>query len=106
MFNLRSFLFLFGCLLLLADIGIANATAEVKIGEPENYCVVYCYIRVPFSIANYEATHKIGRVFCDFDVEVTAQLPIYNSEAKTKSMQASSIGVFKVRPGKLQGMLK
>lgn len=90
-------------LLLLGGEGVASAAPVIQLEEPNNYCVVYCYVRVPFTIANYEATHKIGRVFCDFDVDVTARLPIYNGEIKTKNMQASSIGVFKSDTGKITG---
>ena len=83
------------CIALLAGMESASAAPEIKLGAPESYCVTYCYIRVPFTIPNYGATHKIGRVFCDFDVEVTAKLPVYGGETKTKSIQASPIGVFK-----------
>jgi hypothetical protein len=89
--------------LLLVVGGAANAAPVIELGKPDNYCVVYCYIRVPFTITNYDASHKIGRVFCDFDAEVTAQLPIYNGEARTKNIQASSIGVFKNDMGKATG---
>ena len=90
-------------ILLFAGEGAASAAPVIELGAPENYCVVYCYIRVPFIIANYGATHKMGRVFCEFDAEVTAQLPVYNGEARTKSMQASPIGVFKNDAGKTTG---
>jgi len=81
----------------------AEAAPVIELGTPNNYCVVYCYIRVPFTITNYDISHKMGRVFCDFDADVTAQLPIYNGETKTKSMQASPIGVFKNETGKVTG---
>jgi len=90
-------------ILVLVGEGVANAAPVIELGTPINYCVVYCYIRVPFTITNYDVAHKIGRVFCDFDTEVTAQLPIYNGETKTKSMQASPIGVFKNETGKVTG---
>jgi len=89
--------------LLLAGGGAANAAPVIELGTPDNYCVVYCYIRVPFTVTNYDATHKIGRIFCDFDTEVTAKLPIYNGEARTKNIQASPIGVFKNDTGKATG---
>lgn len=94
---------LLGVLLFLAKDGAANSAPVIELGTPNNYCVVYCYVRIPFTIANYEVMHKIGRVFCDFDIDVMAQLPIYNGEAKTKNMQASSIGVFKNETGKVSG---
>ena len=83
--------------------GVANAAPVIELGTPDSYCVVYCYIRVPFTITNYDVEHKIGRVFCDFDADVTAKLPIYNGEARTKNMQASPIGVFKNDTGKVIG---
>jgi len=88
---------------LLWGKGFAYATPAIEVGAPENYCVVYCYIRIPFTIANYDVAHKIGRVFCDVDAEVSAQLPIYNGETKTKNMQESAIGVFKNEAGKATG---
>ena len=90
-------------ILLFFGVGVANAAPTIELGAPDNYCVVYCYIRVPFTIANYDTSHKMGRVFCDFDAEVTARLPIYNGEARTKNMQASPIGVFKNDSGKATG---
>ena len=75
----------------------------IEMGEPENYCVTYCYIRVPFSVTNYGPGQKIGRVFCEFDAEVTATLPVYLGEARTRGMQASPIGVFKTSDGKGAG---
>ena len=86
---------LFLWVLLLAGEGSAVAAPEIKLGSPENYCVTYCYVRVPFTIPNYGVRHKIGRIFCDFDVDVVAKLPIYNGETRTKDMQTSVIGVFK-----------
>lgn len=88
--------------LLLVSANVTNAAPVIELGKPDNYCVVYCYIRVPFTITNYDA-NKIGRVFCDFDAEVTAQLPIYNGETRTKNIQASPIGVFKSDAGKVTG---
>lgn len=90
-------------ILLLAGGRAANAAPVIELGIPDNYCVVYCYIRVPFTITNYDTTHKMGRVFCDFDAEVTAELPVYNGEARTKNIQASLIGVFKNNTGTATG---
>ena len=89
--------------LLLTGEGIAYAVPTIELGTPANYCVVYCYIRVPFTIANYDVTPRMGRIFCDFDAEVTAELPIYNGEARTKNIQASPIGVFKNNAGTATG---
>jgi hypothetical protein len=85
------------------EVPVSNSGTVVEMGTPENYCVVYCYIRVPFTIAKYDVSHKIGRVFCDFDTEVTSRLPIYNGEARTKNLQATPIGVFKNEMGKATG---
>lgn len=86
---------LFLWMLLLVGEGSAVAAPEIKLGVPENYCVTYCYVRIPFTIPNYGARHKIGRIFCEFDIDVAAKLPIYNGETRTKGMQSSVIGVFK-----------
>ncbi len=90
-------------ILLLVGEGAVNAAPVIELGKPDNYCVVYCYLRVPFTITDYDVTPKIGRVFCDFDAEVTAQLPIYHGEARTKNIHASPIGVFKRDAGKVTG---
>ena len=90
-------------MLLLGEGSIVSATPVIELGTPNNYCVVYCYIRVPFTINNYNATSKIGRVFCDFDADVTAELPVFNGKAQTRNIQASPIGVFKNDMGKVTG---
>ncbi len=92
---MQSFLKILLCAMLLTGEAMANAAPVIELGTPGNYCVVYCYVRVPFSIANYGTTNKIGRVFCDFDVEVSAKLPVYNGETRARKIQVSSIGVFK-----------
>jgi len=81
----------------------ANAAPAIELGAPGNYCVVYCYIRVPFTIADYALGHKIGRVFCDFDAEVSSRLPVYNGETRAKNIQATAIGVFKSDNGVATG---
>lgn len=92
---------LISCALFLS--GIANAAPEIKLGTPESYCVTYCYIRVPFTIPNFGATHKIGRIFCDFDVDISAKLPVYDGETRTKNMKTSAIGVFKTEKETAEG---
>ena len=92
------------CGLLFTVSGNAGAAPTLEMGKPENYCVVYCYIRVPFTVKDYGGSgQKIGRVFCDFDVDVTAALPVYQGETRTKSIKTSTIGVFKTLDGKGQG---
>ena len=90
-------------ILLLSGADVANAAPIINLGTAENYCVTYCYIRIPFTIASYGATSRIGRVFCDFDADVTAQLPVYDGETRTKNMQAAVIGVFKADRGSVTG---
>jgi hypothetical protein len=87
----------------LSAPALANATPVINLGTPENYCVVSCYIRVPFTIANYESTRKMGMVFCDLEAEVDSRLPVYNGETRTKTMQASPVGVFKNTNGIFNG---
>lgn len=83
--------------------GAAYAAPEIKLGTPESYCVTYCYVRVPFTIPNFGATHKIGRVFCDFDIDISAKLPVYNGETRTKNVKTSTIGVFKTEKETAEG---
>lgn len=83
--------------------GAAEASPTITLGAANNYCSVFCYIRVPFTITHYESTQRIGRIFCDFDAEVTSRLPVYNGEPRTKIMQASPIGVFAITPGEIKG---
>jgi len=90
-------------IVLLAVADAAHAAPVIELGTPNNYCVVYCYIRVPFTISNYDTSHKMGRVFCEFDAEVMAKLPVYNGETRTKGLQASPIGVFKNETGTATG---
>ena len=94
------------CLWIWLAAGAATAHAAapaVVMGKAENYCVTYCYIRIPFTIANYDPARKMGRVFCELEADVTARLPIYNGEAKTKGVQAEAIGVFKNDAGVAKG---
>jgi hypothetical protein len=94
-----------GVLLCLLFVGakVAAAAPAINLGTPENYCVTYCYVRVPFTVANLDPSRQIGRVFCEFDVEVTARLPVYNGEAKSKDLHASPIGVFRNDAGTGKG---
>jgi hypothetical protein len=73
----------------------AEAVPAIAMGKEGSYCVTYCYVRVSFAVANYDPARKIGRVFCDMAADVTARLPVYNGEAKTREVDASVIGVFK-----------
>ena len=88
---------------LLANAGRAEASPEIIMGTPENYCVTYCYIRVPFQVTNFDPTHRTGRLFCDLEAEVSARLPVNAGEVKTKYLQASPIGVFAIKNGTYMG---
>lgn len=86
-------------LVLLFNAGLAQAAPELKLGEPENYCVTYCYIREPFEVIGYDANRRIGRIFCEFEAEISAKLPVHQGEIKTKYLKASPIGVFTNKNG-------
>jgi len=92
--------------LLALCAGMAEAAPTVTLGKDDNYCVVYCYVRVPFTITNLESTHHTGRIFCDLESVVTAKLPVYNGEARSKIVQASTIGVFAIAPGEIKGSVE
>lgn len=85
--------------LLLSGSEAIGAVPAIEMGEPENYCVIFCYVRAPFKITNYGPGERIGRVFCELEADVTAALPVYKGETKTKNMKASPIGVFKSSDG-------
>ncbi len=85
--------------MLLACVALAEAAPEVILGTPENYCVTYCYIRIPFQVTDFDPAHRTGRIFCEFEAEVSAKLPVHAGEVKTKYVQASPIGVFSNKDG-------
>jgi len=95
---MHNFRFLLSFVLFFSGTSI-NATPVIKLSEPENYCVVHCYLRNAFIIKNIKSGHRIGRIFCDFDVDVISRLPVYQGEAKKKTIIVSSIGVFKIENG-------
>jgi hypothetical protein len=90
-------------LMLLANVGLAAAAPEVIMGTPENYCVTYCYIRIPFQVTGYDPAHRTGRLFCDLEAVVSARLPVNAGEVKTKLVQASPVGVFTSKSGAAVG---
>ena len=97
--SLRSRKFLW--LLLLA--GSAHAAPQLTLGASDNYCVVTCYIRIPFTITGYESTRNIGMVYCDVDVELKSIMAAYDGHVGTKDLRQSPIGVFKNTPGTIKG---
>ena len=88
---------------LLCAPALAAATPVVTLGTPASYCVVFCYMRVPFTISGLATPPKIGRVLCEVDAEVTARLPVYNGEPRSKDLHASPIGVFRSNADSVSG---
>jgi hypothetical protein len=64
---------------------------------------VICYIRISFTITNYESTQNIGMVYCDVDAEVTSVMTAYGGQIRTKDLPQSPIGVFKNTAGTIKG---
>jgi hypothetical protein len=95
---------LFSLLALSAEL--AHAAPTITLGKADSYCVVLCYIRVPFTIANLESTQHTGRIICDLESAVTARLPVYNGETRTRIMQTTTIGVFAIAPGEIKGAVE
>ncbi len=89
--------------MLLAIAGAAEANPEIILGTPENYCVTYCYINIPFTVTGFDPAHRTGRIFCELDAEISTKLPVHAGEIKTKSLHASSIGVFINKNGAASG---
>jgi hypothetical protein len=89
------------CLLLMTEA--AHAAPQITLGTSDNYCVVTCYIRIPFTITHYESTRNIGMLYCDVDAEVTSTLPAYDGQIRTNNLRQSPIGVFKNAGGEIKG---
>ena len=79
------------------------AAPVVSLGTPVSYCVVYCYIKVPFTVGGLATPPRTGRVLCEMDAAVTARLPVYNREARSKDLHASPIGVFRSNANLVSG---
>lgn len=88
-------------LLIMAET--ANAAPMLELGASSNYCLATCYIRIPFTITNYESTRNIGMVYCDVDAEVTSIMIAYGGQIRTRILHQSSIGVFKNAAGAIKG---
>ncbi len=92
--------------LLLLMMGTVNAAPLVSTGNPDDYCVSQCYIRIPFTIANYESGRKVGMVYCDVDAEVTYVSVADDGQIRTRKMHGSPIGVFKNAVGEINGAVE
>ena len=88
---------------LLLMTGTAHAAPLLTLGISDNYCVVTCYIRIPFTATNYESTRNIGMVYCDVDPEVTSKIPAYDGQIRTRNLRQSPIGIFKNTTGTIKG---
>jgi hypothetical protein len=88
-------------LLLLA--GTAHAAPQLTLGTPDNYCVVTCYVRIPFTLTGYDSTRNIGMVYCDVDVELTSIMAAYDGQIRTRALRQSPIGIFKNTAGAING---
>ncbi len=90
------------CLLYFPLPALAD-TPVVSMGTAETYCVVHCYLKVPFTITHFQSAQKMGRVLCELDAQVSARLPVYNGELRSKMVHASPTGVFKNTNGVFSG---
>lgn len=93
-------------LLLLLISGAANAIPLVIVGKSDDYCVTFCYIRIAFTITNYESARKVGMIYCDVDAEVSAVLVANDGETRIKKIHESPIGVFKNVAGEINGAVE
>ncbi|KXS32627.1 MAG: hypothetical protein AWT59_1222 [Candidatus Gallionella acididurans] len=84
-------------------IGTAHAAPQLTLGASDNYCVVTCYVRIPFTITGYESTRNIGMVYCDVDVELKSIMAAYDGHVGSRDLRQSPIGVFKNTPGTITG---
>lgn len=100
---LRSRALISGKLLLLLLTGAAQAAPQLTLGTPDNYCVVTCYVRIPFTLTGYESTRNIGMVYCDVDVELTSVMAAYDGQVRTRDLRQSPIGIFKNIAGAING---
>lgn len=83
--------------------GSAHAAPQLTLGAPDNYCVVTCYVRIPFTITGYESARNIGMVYCDVDVELKSIMAAYDGHVGSRELRQSPIGVFKNTAGTIRG---
>jgi hypothetical protein len=96
--------FILLCLLLISEA--APAVPVITLGAADDYCVVFCYIRIPFTITHYDSTRNVGMVYCDVDAEATSIMVANNGEIRTRKMHESPIGVFKNTAGEIKGAVE
>ena len=83
-----------------------HAAPLLTLGTSDDYCMVFCYIRIPFTITHYVSTRNIGMVYCDVDAEATSAMVANNGEIRTRNMHESPIGVFKNTAGEIKGAVE
>jgi hypothetical protein len=83
--------------------GYVHAAPVLTLGTSVNYCMATCYIRIPFTIINYEPKRNIGMIYCDVEVELTSIMAAYDGQIRTKNLKQSPIGVFKITAGAIKG---
>ena len=88
---------------LLLLTGAAQAAPQLALGTPDNYCVVTCYVRIPFTLTGYESTRNIGMIYCDVNVELTSVMAAYDGQMRTRDLRQSPIGIFKNTAGTING---
>jgi len=66
--------------------GVVQAAPVIKLGDADDYCVVFCYIRIPFTITHYDSTRNIGMLYCDVDAEATASSIALHMLAMTREI--------------------
>src|ERR1035437_4486289 len=86
--------------------GTVHAPPLLTLGTSDNYCVVTCYIRIPFTITNYQSIRNVGMVYCDGDAEVTSILAAYDGQIRTKILPQSPIGVFQNTAGTIKSYVE
>jgi hypothetical protein len=88
---------------LLLMTGTVHAAPLLTLGTPVNYCMATCYVRIPFTITNYESKRNIGMIYCDVEVELTSIMAAYDGHVGTRNLRQSPIGVFKNATGAIKG---
>jgi hypothetical protein len=88
---------------LLLMTGTAHAAPLLTLGKSVNYCMATCYVRIPFTITNYESKRNIGMIYCDVQVELTSIMAAYDGHVGTRILRQSPIGVFKNTAGAIKG---
>lgn len=83
--------------------GYVHAAPVLTLGTSVNYCMATCYVRIPFTLTNYESTRNIGMIYCDVEVELTSIMAAYDGHVGTRNLRQSPIGVFKNTAGIIKG---